>query len=254
MSPPSKNVATEVLRTLHRIHRQLTDLRERLDHGPKRVRAAEANAAHRESQLAQSQVELKKMRVANDQKQLQLRAGEDKITDLQRKLNMAASNREYQALKDQMAADQMTNSVLADEILEALEAIDQFQAKIVEMEANLAAAKTKAASVRADVQQQEPVIRGDLGRLEVELKQSESALPADVFAMYERIVRQKGEDALAAIENEYCGGCHQHVPLNVVAEVMMQHAMFCRTCGRLLYVPEDAMRRERKDEDDEEDE
>jgi uncharacterized protein len=252
MSPISQNVATDVLRTLHRIHRQLTDLRERSDHGPKRIHAAEANAAHRENELVKAQAELKRMRVATDQKQLQLKTGEEKIKDLQRKLNMAASNREYQALKDQMAGDQMTNSVLADEILEALEATDLFQQKIAELEANLAAAKAKAKAVHADIEQQEPAIRGDITRLEAELKQSEALLPPDIYSMYERVVRQKGEDALAVVENEYCGGCHQRVPLNVCAEILLAHATFCKTCGRLLYMAEDAMRKPRKAEEDEE--
>ena len=84
--------------------------------------------------------------MAADQKQLQLKAGEEKIKDLKRKLNAAASNREYQILKEQIAADEMANSVLEDEILEALEKIDQFQAKIAEAEAALAAARQKAAA------------------------------------------------------------------------------------------------------------
>lgn len=240
MSASTPNVGTEILRSLHRIHRQLTDLRERLDHGPKRLRAAETNAAHRETHLAQAQADLKKLRIAADQKQLQLKTGEDKVKDLQRKLNTASSNREYQALKDQMAADQMTNSVLSDEILEVLEKIDEFHRQVRDMESALAAAKKKAADVRKEVQEREPSIRADIQRLEAELKESEAVLPPDVRELYNRVVRQKGEDALAAIDNEYCSGCHQRVPLNICAEIMMGRAMFCKTCGRLLYMPENA--------------
>jgi uncharacterized protein len=240
MSSSTPKVGTEVLRTLHRIHRQLADLRERLDHGPKRIRAAEANVAHRESQLAQSQAELKRLRIGGDQKQLQLKAGEEKVQDLQRKLNTASSNREYQALKDQMAADEMTNSVLSDEILEALEKIDEFQRQVRDLEAALAAAKKKAGTVGKEVQQQEPSIRTDLARLEAELKESEALLPPEIRDLYHRVVRQKGEDALSAVDNEYCSGCHQHVPLNVCADIMLGKPMFCKTCGRLLYVSENA--------------
>ena len=52
-TPP--NIGTSVLRILHRIHRQLTDLRERLDRGPRQVRAAETNVQHREETLAKDQ-------------------------------------------------------------------------------------------------------------------------------------------------------------------------------------------------------
>jgi len=232
------NVSLDILRTLHRIHRQLADLTERRDRGPKRVRAAAANVAHREGELAQVQADLKKLRMATDQKQLQLKAGEEKVKDLRRKLNTATSNREYQVLKDQIAADEMTNSVLADEVLEALEKIDEFQQKVASTGAALAAARKKAESVRGEVHQQQPHILGDIKRLEAELKEAEAALPATIRDVYQRVVRQRGEDALAAVEKEYCGGCHQHVPLNVCAEIMLGHPMFCKSCGRLLYIAE----------------
>jgi len=51
-------------------------------------------------------------------------------------------------------------------------------------------------------------------------------------------VRQKGEDALAAIENQCCGGCNQQVPLNLLSKVMLGQPVGCKTCGRLLYLPE----------------
>jgi uncharacterized protein len=72
--------------------------------------------------------------------------------------------------------------------------------------------------------------------------------------LYDRVVRQKGEDALAAIEDEYCGGCHQRVPLNMIAEVMLGHPTFCKTCGRLLYMPEGSERKPPKSADDADDE
>jgi predicted nucleic acid-binding Zn-ribbon protein len=240
MPPTPPHVSADILRTLHRIHRQLTDLRDRYERGPKRVQATEANVARREAQLAQAQAELKKVRMAADQKQLQLKSGEDKVKDLKRKLNAAASNREYQALKDQILADEMTDSVLADEILEALEKIDQFQRTVKEAEAGLAAARQKAAAVRNEVQTQHPSIEGNLGRLEAELKEAEAALPPAIQEPYQRVVRQRGEDALAAVEGEYCGGCHQHVPLNVCNAILMGRPTFCKTCGRLLYIPEGA--------------
>ena len=237
----SQNVGTDVLRTLHRVHRQLSDLKGRLQRGPNQIRACEANVALREQQLIQAQDGAKAARMAADAKQLQLKTGEDKIEDLKRKLNAAGSNREFQALKDQIAAQEMTDSVLTDEILEGLEKIDELQEKSAEAEEVLAKARQKVEKVRSEVEQQEPLVRGDITRLEAELKECESVLPASVRELYQRVVRQRGEDTLAAVEDEVCSGCHQHVPLNVCAEIMLSHPMFCRTCGRLLYMPEGYM-------------
>src|SRR4029079_17286130 len=121
----SMALTAAALRELHRIHRQLTDLSERKDRGPKQIKAREANLGRLGEELARVQAEHKAARMRSDQKQLLLKSGEEKVEGLKAKLNAASSNREYQALKDQIAADQMAGSVLADEILEATAKIDE---------------------------------------------------------------------------------------------------------------------------------
>ncbi len=83
-------------------------------------------------------------------KQLQLREREARIKDLQVKLNTCSSNREYQALKEQIAADQQANSVLSDEILEALERIDVLQAEFTKIQADRDKAAEGLQSVRVE--------------------------------------------------------------------------------------------------------
>jgi len=232
------NPGISVLRTLHRIHRQLTDLREQLDRGPRQIRAAETHVQHCENVRVRTHDEAKAIRMAADKQQLQLKSGEDKVKELRRKLNAAVSNREYQALLEQIAADEMANSVLADEILEAMEKADAFRKNIAEAESGLVAAKQKADEVRAEIAKSQPSLLAEVARLEAELRQSEAMLPDDIRELYRRIVRQKGEDALAVIENQCCGGCNQQVPINLCNQVMLGQAVSCKTCGRLLYLPE----------------
>jgi len=238
MPSTSPNIGTSVLRILHRIHRQLTDLNDRLQRGPRQVLAAEAIVRHHEELLTKTKAEAKSLRMAADQHQLQLKSGEDKVAELRRKLNAAASNREYQTLLEQIAADEMANSVQADEILEELEKVDAFQKNISEAEAALVGAKQKAEQLRGEVAQREPLLKADVARLEAELQQAEATLPDDVRQMYQRVVRGKGEDALAMVENQFCGGCNQQIPLNNLSQVMLGQPVFCKTCGRLLYLPE----------------
>jgi uncharacterized protein len=238
MPTTPSNTAASVLRTLHSLQRQLAELKERLDRGPRHIKAAETNVRHREEVLTKTKAESKALRMAADQKQLQLKSGEDKVKDLRRKLNAAATNREYQALLEQIAADEMANSVLADEILEAMEKSDDFHKNIIEAEAVLKAAQKKAEEVRAEVTKDEPALKADIAEVETKLRAAEANLPDDARDLYRRIVRQKGEDALAVVENQCCGGCNQQVPLNLCSKIMLGQPVSCRTCGRLLYLPE----------------
>jgi uncharacterized protein len=231
-------VSASALRELHRIHKQLTDLRERKDRGPRTIKAREGNMARLVDDLAKLQAEHKAARVRSDQKQLLLKSGEEKIENLKAKLNQAASNREYQALKDQIAADQMAGSVLADEILEAMEKIDELAAHLAEQQKKIDAAKADLAKAEETVREQAGALGTEIQRLEAELREAESGLPAEFLETYRRLVKGKGEDTMAEVQGEFCGGCYQQLTPNNMSELHMSRAIFCRNCGRLIYLPE----------------
>lgn len=238
MSFPS-SVTADTLRRLHRLHEQLRDLNERLERGP-RVSAAHANnLARLETELAEAQAKAKELRIKTDEKQVLLKAGEANVEKRRRQLREANDNREYQALLDQIAADQMANSVLEDEILESMEKLDRYAAKVKECEHAVARSREDAARIAREWEKEAPLIRGDLERLDGELRQVETDLPGDFRDLYRRLTRAKGSDALAAILGEFCGGCNQHVPLNMVNAVMLGKPVCCKSCGRLLYIEED---------------
>jgi predicted nucleic acid-binding Zn-ribbon protein len=232
-------ISGSALRQLHRIHRQLTDLRERLARGPKQIAAGEANVKRSENEVNAAKTDLRNARVAADDKQLQLKSREMRLKDLQTKLNQAQSNREYQAIKEQMAADTQANSVLADEILEALEKLDELQGVIATSEGNLVKAKEEAAKVRARVNDQQAGLESELARVLTELADAEKALPLDFKDEYLRLTKARGEDAMAPVEGECCGGCFQMITANMQADLHLEKPVFCKTCGRLLYLPED---------------
>jgi predicted nucleic acid-binding Zn-ribbon protein len=229
---------TESLRTLHRIHRQLADLRDRLERGPKAAKAAEAAVGKCETDLTHSKDAFKQAKMAADEKQLQLKQREAKLKDFEAKLFAAQSNKEYQLLKDQIAADKQANSVLADEILEALDRLDHLQAAIKTAEGNLAKTKEELAKVRKRIGDQQQGLESELARVTGELQAAESHLGADIKADYQRLAKARGEDSMAPAEGECCGGCSQTLTPQTLNTLRLDRPVFCKSCGRLLYVPE----------------
>src|SRR5262245_61656592 len=229
---------TETLRTLHRIHRQHTDLKDRLSRGPRQIQVAEATVKKTETDLAQAKDAYKQAKMASDEKQLQLKHREAKLVDLQAKLNMAQSNKEYQLLKDQMAADKQANSVLADEILEALDKIDQLQVTVKTAEASLAKAKDELTKARTKVSEQQQGLESELARVRGELQSAEDQLAGDFKDNYLRLSKSMGEDSLAPVEAECCGGCSQVLTAQTMNLLKLDKPVFCKSCGRLLYLPE----------------
>lgn len=233
-------VTADTLRTLHRILQQLADLNERLEKGPRLIRVREGHVAQLEAAMAQASEGLTAGKLASDQKQLQLRTGEQRIIDLTNKLNGCKSNREYQALKEQIAADEMANSVLADEILEGMEKVDTLDAAVAEAKQQVAQGEQELSNLKETVAGEREGLLRDVARLKSELETAESGLPGDFMDDYRRIVTSKGEDAMAEVsEGEYCGGCNRQLLPNQIAQISAGATIACKPCGRLLYSPED---------------
>lgn len=246
-------ITAEALRTLHRIHQQLGDLRERLERGPRLQKAHVDNVARLEAAVEAAKAQAKNLRVSVDDKQVQLKGREEGVQKRRQQLREAKSNKEYSALQEQIEADEMTNSVLADEVLEGLERLDGGNKKVAEAQAALAQGQKEAQAARAEYEKTAPAIHAEAERLLADLQKAEQDLPPDFLEAYRRVIRSKGSDALAPIhstnsrrgesapsrEDEYfCGGCHRQTPVNEFNALLRSQPVFCKSCGRLLYVPE----------------
>jgi len=231
-------VTAESLRELHRIHRQLADLRERLERGPRQIKAREINVSKLTIAQSEANEAVQKTRIAADQKQLELKASEGRIEDWKDKLNSCNSNKEYQTLLEQIAAAEMAGSVLADEILEALERIDQLGIAATRAEELLKSGQGELLKCRKEVAQDVEIASHDIGRLEIDLAESEDNLPAEFKADYLRVIRGKGAEGMAEMEGQVCSGCGQQITLNMQNNLMMEKLVFCASCGCLLYMGE----------------
>ncbi|HUS40096.1 MAG: phospholipase [Pirellulales bacterium] len=232
------SISAVVLRQLHHLYSQLAELRDQLERGPRHIKSAQSAVTRLEVELEGMRAKTIAARIAADQKQLQLKSGEDKILELRAKLNACNTNREYQALVEQIAADGMANSVLEDEILEALEKIEQLQINIGKAEQNVAKGKAELEKVTGQVNNSSAGITADIKRIEQELKEAEPQIPIDYRADYDRIMKVRGSDGMAAVESDCCGGCYQQITPNMINMLHLSKLVYC-SCGRLLYLAED---------------
>lgn len=230
----------ELLRSLHRMHRQLADIDERIRKGPLKVKIATANQANFQEQLDEASERYKKNRLAFGEKQLHLNEREARVADMAARLNAADSNKEYQLLKDRIAADEQANSVLADEIFELLEKQDLIEAEVAQRKEALAKATAEQEKLTATVRGELDLLKEQRQRIADELAQSEKKLPQDVHENYFRRAATKKEDALSETDGRTCGNCHQTLTAQIMSTLMMKHAVFCQGCGALFYLKEGA--------------
>lgn len=231
-------VTTESLRTLHRIHRQREDLSDRLSQGPRQIGHCQTGVNLAKKQLAVAKDDLQKSRLAADAKQMQLRQREMRIEDLSAKLNACNSNREFQTLKEQIAADRQANAVLEDEIFEALERIDELQSAVASRQSDVEANEQELSRVSERVGAEKENLDAELARVEAELAAAEAELPSDMLVEYRRVAASRGADALAEVTGQFCGGCSQKFTAQTQNELLLGALLFCKHCGCLMYLPE----------------
>jgi uncharacterized protein len=235
---PQTNPTTELLRTLHRIHRQLGDLKGRLARAPRLAQAHQSNLDKLQTQLEVAKTNARSQQMGNDAKQLQLSIGEETVKKRQTQLSEANDNREYQALKDQIAAADMANSVMTDEILEGMEKLDELNEKVAEAQATVEKAAAEAQKSQQTTDEEQPLIEADIARAQSQLDQAEGELPTDYHELYNRLIARMGEDALSSLNGHFCGGCNQKIPVNMINALLMARPIACMTCGRMLYLPD----------------
>lgn len=225
-----------LLQSLHRMLRQLTDLRERIEKGPIKIRIVAANEATFLAELDAANAKLNELRKASNDKQMQLAEREAKIADMKGKLNTCASNKEYQLLSERIAADEQANLVLQDEILEQLERLDVLteESKTAKSHYEKSQAETQAMKERVALELKE--LNAEKDRVEKELADKENSIPMGLREDYHRLVERKGENAFATTNLETCDNCNQTCTSQMKSNLMGRLSVSCPGCGSILYV------------------
>ncbi len=228
-------VSAEGLTQLHELHIAYQEIQSQLDRGPKRIKAKEQQTALRSSELDQARTAYKATRVLSDQKGLELKTLEARLASMNSKLNMATSNKEFDAIRGQIQADEMAKSVLEDEGLEILEKVDLAQAHIKDCEEALKKSQEEEKLFREQFNSRSDELTREAARLESEITELSKIIPAEFQAQYQRVAANKGAECMAQIINNACQGCYFNLPQQAAIKIKTGHILFCTSCSALLY-------------------
>jgi len=230
------SAAKNRLGELHALHGRLKSVIDQLQAGPQRIKVRQQMCATKQSEIETQKETIKRLKMKADDGQLQVKSNEAKLDGLQTKLNQSASNREYDALRSQIEADRMANSVLEDEVIAALEKIDLANAALKKLTEELAQQQAAEVKLVADVKAAEAGLRLQASQLEAQVAQAESIIPEEIRGAYRRLVQAHGPDAFAEIDGKQCQGCFVTMTPQNLLDLKSGKIMFCKSCGKLIYL------------------
>lgn len=162
---------------------------------------------------------------------------EEKIKKNEKELNTVKSNDIYRALLSEIAAAKEQRSKIEEEILGIMIATDTHNAESKKVSAEVQSAVAALELEIKKVEEQVALCSKQKEELEQKRAAFAQTLPQDIFSRYEMIRLQKKTFAIAVVENDICGGCHQTLTPRVLNDLKRaKEIQFCETCSRILMV------------------
>ena len=227
-----------ILREIHRIRRHAKDLAVKIEQAPRLVKTQEKTLARHEDKLRETQDNIKLLKVHIHEKETSIRAIQTAIKKHQKQRDEAGNKKEYDALQLEIQNEKQSIVKLEDESLQDMTRVEELSAQIPALEKALQQAKADFAKFQTDQEERLKRYAVERDQAQEALVKVETGLPEDLLVYYQREVKGRGEDALSMVENRTCTACYTEITAQMYNELSRDMFVKCKSCGRILYLPE----------------
>ena len=226
-----------IFREIHRLRRFIRDGQEQIDRIPRQRKVYQAKLVKVEQALKDEQETIKKLKVQSSDREKTLKSTEEQIKRYQTQLESAANKKISDALTLEIAAARERCGKLEDEILGAITEGEERQAKVPDLEKNVANVRADLARYEAEVAPRKEMLDAQLKEAQGQLAESDKQIPPDLRDQYRRTVASQGADGFALVQNDTCTGCNTEIIRQVRLDLTRGLFLMCHSCGRILYTP-----------------
>jgi predicted nucleic acid-binding Zn-ribbon protein len=230
------NHVVEKLLSVQELDVKRLKLKERLRAGPERLLAEEEELdRHRKRYEEAARRAKEAMRVA-ERKNGEVDAVDKKIQDLYLKLNTARSNKEYEALKTEIAGHRADQEILEEEALQQWSVGEDREGEAAREKEQVEALEVAIATEKEEWEAEARGLEESLGALEEDRSERLKGVPSTWLMVYEKVLDRFGAPALVPIVDQYCQGCQINVSIHDVTRAWKgEEVVLCHSCNRILY-------------------
>lgn len=188
------------------------------------------------AELEKNSLEIQKKR---KEKELELAANAEAVKKLQGQLYSLKTNKEFQAMQQQIADSKADGSVIEEEILICLEESDEIKLRIEEENLRIKNEEKIFSEQKKKVETRLKEIADRLSQLDAQRKQVIPDINPKMLREYERILQSREGLAIVTVKHNSCGGCHMLLPPQVINLIKMyEEVITCQMCNRILHINE----------------
>jgi predicted nucleic acid-binding Zn-ribbon protein len=228
-------VITKLL-AVQELDRKIVGIRAELAAGPAGLAREEERLEKHRHRFEDAARRAKEAGRLADRKNGEVDAIDKKIEDLSLKLNTARSNKEYEALKTEIAGHKADRELLEEEALQQWTVGDEREKEAAVEEAKVGELERALEASRAAWEAEAKDLEARLSELDQERATRTRTVPPTWLNVYDRVVDSQGVPALVPVVDQYCQGCQINISIHDVTRAWKgDQVVQCKMCNRILY-------------------
>ncbi len=235
------NVASELqkLTEIQKIDSEIYNLKKRMSSLPGEKDQIEKELESKKSAFNEANDSLKEITVLKNEKETEMKSKEEQIKKLDGDLLQIKNNKEYSALQNEINGIKADVSILEEEIIKLYDEIQQAEDRVKEEKERFEKEKEQAEIAKNKLAGLENEINAKLKELSDKRGDFSKKIDTEIFAVYERILSNRGERALAFVKDGFCAQCNMQLRPQVINSTKIKKEIItCESCGRILYAKE----------------
>lgn len=207
---------------------------------PLEVRDLEDNIAGLNTRIENYRREIEELKMKSVKDKEAISASQNKIADLQVKINEVRNNREYDMLTKEVEYQTIEIQLAEKRINENARSIEGKNLEIAATEKSLSDCEHILAEKRKELEEIVSETRAEEETLRKEAQDLEPLIDQRTLAAFKRI-RKNARNGLGIvyIQRNACGGCFNRIPPQKQMEIKMhKKVIVCEYCGRIMIDPE----------------
>jgi uncharacterized protein len=216
--------------------RRIAQLKAEQARIPSEVAAVDKRVQEESAALESARRELKHIETERKKLEIDAESRRAQIVRYKMQLSQIKSNTEYQALLKEITRTEEEIKGIEDVELELMEKSERLQPALKQAQGGLKEMTAKTEAEKDDLQKRASLIAQELTQLREERKKLAGQTDPDALARYERLMRSKGDVAVAPVQHGNCGGCHLQLASQLVHNAKHGTELAsCDYCGRIIY-------------------
>jgi predicted nucleic acid-binding Zn-ribbon protein len=231
----------EMLLKLQGVDYDLGELERSKDYLPEMIRNLEGEVTDTKTALEAAENELKEQTLHHKDLDMDLTTFNQELAKFQKQMLAIKTNKEYDALTNEIASRKVKISDTEEEILKTLTRMDDLKEKIEEYKKKLEEVEEVNSTQLVHLKEELDSIEDKIKVKKGERKNVTVRIDKRLLATYERVKKGRGDQVVVTIKKRACGACYKGIPPQIIQEIRQGDRVYtCDNCGRILVWTDDS--------------